>query len=355
MRLPAAALLSCLLMSAADGPLQQVIEESKRLRQSRSITSRPDRFQASLRVWVESRLPQSIGSVLPDLMEELKRNGLTKGGSDFTPGFVTRLELIRPVEDRSKLVAIIGVTYGCGTLDTADVYDYKQGRGKRVFESHSTREHDEQLHDIQFSKPDGQLILTLRTAMQCGSSWNGLAYDLSRVSPRPAVILSGVHGIWFGNDPAYQVRLGSDELLMEITDRSIDSGLHNRMHVLRFRITDSAAQRVDPVALQPQDFVDEWLTRPWGEMESRTLPASRAALKKRHDAARTDSTYELVQKCSGKPGFWEIGLEESERLYFLVEETAPLQFRMIDIDSKRHPGCTGNSPPNLERPRSLFH
>jgi hypothetical protein len=28
--------------------------------------------------------------------------------------------------------------------------------------------------------------------------------------------------------------------------------------------------KIDPVALQTQDFVDEWLTRPWAETESRS-------------------------------------------------------------------------------------
>ena len=30
------------------------------------------------------------------------------------------------------------------------------------------------------------------------------------------------------------------------------------------------------MALQPQDFAEEWLTRPWSEMESRSDPATKA-------------------------------------------------------------------------------
>jgi hypothetical protein len=48
---------------------------------------------------------------------------------------------------------------------------------------------------------------------------------------------------------------------MEIRARSIDTAIHDRAHVLHFKVEGSTVQRADPVALQPQDFVDEWITR----------------------------------------------------------------------------------------------
>ena len=61
--------------------------------------------------------------------------------------------------------------------------------------------------------------------------------------------------------------LKPDELIIELKDHSIDIGIHNRTEILRYSFADGV-HRVDPVALQPQDFAEEWLAQPWSEMES---------------------------------------------------------------------------------------
>jgi len=144
------------------------------------------------------------------------------------------MELSRPTEDADKLVVTAGIDVPCGSDDAVCIYDYSQGQPRRVLESHGTRDHDESISGVRFSKRDAvgnQLILTLRYGVQCGSNWNMLSYDLFRLSPTAstaAPILGGNHGIWFGADNPYQLRLESDYLLMEVCDRSID-GIHNRL------------------------------------------------------------------------------------------------------------------------------
>ena len=172
------------------------------------------------------------------LNADLQRAGLVTSDRSgdtfkFQPGSVTRLEISRPSEDTDKLAITVGVGVPCGNDDVVYVYDYSQGPPQRVLESHGTRDHDESLSDVRFSKRDAmssQLILTLRYGVQCGSSWNVLSYDLFRLSTTTnmaAPILGGEHGIWFGSDNPYQLRLEPDELLMELRDRSIDGGIHN--------------------------------------------------------------------------------------------------------------------------------
>src|SRR6185312_12800072 len=57
----------------------------------------------------------------------------------------------------------------------------------------------------------------------------------------------------------------SVDVLIEFTEASIDAGVHNREAVRHFLINGDQVRRVDPVALSPRDFVDEWLTRDWKE------------------------------------------------------------------------------------------
>lgn len=239
-----------------------------------------------------------------------------------------------------------------------------------MLESRGSRDHDESVADVMVSPADSsgsRLILTLRYGVQCGSSWNELSYDLYRLaggSDRSVPVLAGEHGVWLGAGEPYQVRLEPDELLMELRDRSIDAGLHNRAHVLDYRLSP-APHRADPVALLPQDFVDEWLTRPWVEMESRSADADLDKLKHWHEFLGGDfvaGDFTLVQACQ-KPGQWQIGVDmtwikggelpEPLAVYFLVEQTDPYRFRMTGIRFDRQEGCPGNGQPSHENP-TLF-
>ena len=207
------------------------------------------------------------------------------------------------------MAVTVGVDVPCGNDDAVYVYDYSQAEPRRVLESRGTRDHDESVSDVRFSKRDAvgnQLFLTLRYAVQCGSSWNMLSYDLFRLSATANVavpILGREQGIWFGAYRPYQVRLDPAELLMEVRDRSIDGRIHNRPHVLHFNAAGSTAERIDPVALQPDDFVDEWLTSQWSEMESRSAEGGRGKLKKWHEFLAGDfvaGEFQFVQQCRDK-------------------------------------------------------
>jgi hypothetical protein len=241
-----------------------------------------------------------------------------------------------------------------------------------VLESHSSRPHDESISQIYFSSPDelgSHFIFILRYAVQCGSSWNGLSYDLYRLganSEAAVPIFSGEHGVWFGAEHPYQVRLMPHELLMELRDRSIDAGIHNRTHILRYAIKPDGVERIDPVALQPQDFADEWLTRPWHEMESRSSAAGHEKLQKWHDFLSGDyvsGEIDFVQSCAEKPHHWQIAVDvnyakgdelpEPLTVYFLVEELGKLHFQMADVSFSRQDGCPGEAYPKSDSP-SLF-
>jgi hypothetical protein len=403
---PFRTLVLCLLLASRCGGQERelglVKSESQRLRMApapleedfwkdlKVFRERSAGFHRALRDWVELLLPKEkseldagFSSLNSRLDAHLQRAGLTEPAStgpvepasssgDFTPGLVTRIEVSRPAEDPDKLAVIVGVGVPCGDDEAVYVYDYSRGPLRRVLESHGTRDHDESLSDVRFSKRDAfgtQLILTLRYAVQCGSSWSLLSYDLFRLSAADNTampILSREQGIWFGGYDPYQVRLEPDELLLEVRDRSIDSGIHNRAHVLHFNAAHGPAERIDPVALQPQDFVDEWLTSPWSEMESRSAEDGRDKFKKWYDFLAGDfiaGDFTMAQACKEKPGQWQVGINldwikgkeipEPLSVYFLVQQFEKYRFKMVGISFDRQDGCPGDSPPSEESP-SLF-
>jgi hypothetical protein len=266
-----------------DSAMQRVVTEATRLREidsdrkpnfQEAMTGMRDRSTSlndALRDWLEPRIPNSKEALETEfallqsrLNAELRRAGmLAPGGKEVEFGYVSRLVVSRPLEFPEGITITIGISVPCGVYDSVYVYDYSGGTPRRVLESRGTRDHDESISDNYFSTQDAvgsRLILTTRYAVQCGSSWNGLSYDLFRMSADSSAavpIFSGEHDIWFGADEPYRVQLKPDELLIELRDGSIDAGIHNRAHVLHYHIGSPAVERIDPVALQPQDFVDE--------------------------------------------------------------------------------------------------
>ncbi len=130
----------------------------------------------------------------------------------------------------------------------------------------------------------------------------------------------------------------------------MDADIHNRTRIHRYSFA-GRAQRLDPVALQPQDFVEEWLTRPWTEMEAR----SAAGAKRWHErlyAASVSAEYHAVMPCTAIPGHWLIGLDIDrigrKRLpkpletWFLVEDLGDFHYRMKAVGSSMPAaGCPG--------------
>jgi len=160
--------------------------------------------------------------------------------------------------------------------------------------------------------------------------------------------------------------LKADEMLLELQDRSLDPRIGKRTHVLRYSVTPSAVERVDPVALKPQDFVDEWLTRPWDEMASRSSVQDHDNLEKWHDflGGYSDAAeIRVVQPCSDKQDDWKIVLTmewvagkkipESFTLYFRVHELGKYRFEMAAVSFHPPDGCPGDTPPLSGSP-SLF-
>jgi hypothetical protein len=376
------------IAAAQEPSLQRVVDESARLRQMpapheesfwdnlKIYRERSAALRTALRDWVDALLPKSRSTLQSELPlvqarinAELWRSGLLVTDSvvdddHFQPGRISGLSVSQAPEDPDKVLVAASLNMPCGAEDSAYIYDYSQGSPRRVLEVNPSRDDDETLSGVHFSprsQTGGQSILVLRFPIQCASTWSTLSYDLFRQSAAgvPAVLsLSGDREI---KDWDYEVRLTPDELLIELQGRSIDAGILIRTHELRY---DSKSRRIDPVALLPQDFVDEWLTRPWAEMESRSVGSSREKLKQWHEFLGDGAgEFSLVQACTERRSQWQIGVElywvhdkelpEPLRVYFLVQQADPYRFEMSGISFERQDGCPGEGQASSDRP-SLF-
>jgi hypothetical protein len=157
--------------------------------------------------------------------------------------------------------------------------------------------------------------------------------------------------------------ISADEDMFSITlgkERKLDGELG--ISISRFDVQDDHASRVPPFALNPEDFLDEWVRANWLEVAPWTNKAKVADLEAWHarlKALAYDSTeMEFVQPCPkqrGDENTWLLGLlidrqqnqnTPDERLYIAITQKMGTYF-MDGIEKTRPAGCPGNTRPSI--------
>ena len=161
-------------------------------------------------------------------------------------------------------------------------------------------------------------------------------------------LLSGQHSFWWGSHGPEFAK--PDALIKEFLDRSVDSTIHNRTQIHRYSFESKGAVRLDPVAFQSQDFAEEWLTRPWSEMQSRSAPETNEWHVRLHDDY-VSADYSRVVPCSARPGRRPIALDITNigkkelttplTTYFLVHELGDYHYEMEAVSDSTPRGCRG--------------
>jgi hypothetical protein len=126
--------------------------------------------------------------------------------------------------------------------------------------------------------------------------------------------------------------------------------------VLHYSLTPDKVERIDPVALSPRDFVDEWLEEPWEQSRLRSEPTARTALEKAHTHARLDE-FQPTKSCR-TPEIWQVGLGsldgKTAPVYYLVRWRPPYHFTMMGASRRPSPDCTTVDPTADDAERTLF-
>jgi hypothetical protein len=362
--------LGCVALLLAGAPflfgqdeLSHLVTESVPLRASTDVDW--TKQKNALRDWIESRLPRNIAALDADfsnletrLNAEIQQAGLAEPETpNYRFGYVSNVKLSRPNEYPGALVVRAGVSVGCGNDESVFVYNFAQARS-RLLEAHGSSKWGSTLVETRFSAPDvsmSRIFYASWFTVTCASVWNALDYRLFRVGPGPepaAPLLSSTHTFVIGEN--LNVRLTPQDLLVELNAESMFPG-YRRTYVLHYSIDPDGAQRIDPVALQPQDFVHEWLTQPWEEMWSRS--GSSDTLAKWHNFLHADlvlGDYEFVQPCLNRPGVVQVGagitpigdreIPEPLIIYFLVKDKGNYSYEMSGVSFDSNDDCPGATP-----------
>lgn len=358
----AALLLYAAQFVSGQDALTRLIAESTPLRVSEDV-DRTNQKNA-LRDWIESRLPTNIteldasfGNLEARFNSELEQAGVAEPeNSEVGTGYISKLELLRTAEFPGALVVRAGVSVHCGTDDSVYVYRFSDTR-TRLIEARGTFEWGSDVLETRFSAPDAlgnRIFLVVWDGTSCASVWNTIDYRLFRIGPfqEPAApLFASTHT--YVLDEGLEMKVTAQDLLVELRAEAIFPG-YRRTHVLHYSIGPESVERIDPVALQPQDFVHEWLIRPWEEMQSR----SSKEVAKWHKFLHADlvfGDYDSVQPCIYRPGFTQVGVElrtlgdreipEPLAVYFLIQDKGIYSYEMSGISFYPQDDCPGDSPP----------
>jgi len=204
--------------------------------------------------------------------------------------------------------------------------------------------------------PDGHWYIALTHGTPwCTSIWSGYHIELVRPTAdplRPDIFLRRNLGYNRGFDTV--VTADPRWFDVRLADFSHDDNIWVRTSVQRWAIDGDHVHRIPPVALNAQDFVDEWIMTPWREASAWSAPGLAGWHRKLGfaDAEKTalDTKFGRIRACPGKRVEVALQPESGPDVYLLVEQNG-LAFRMLAASRRHDPRCNG---PNQLRQRPLL-
>jgi hypothetical protein len=332
-----------------------------------------------LRDWIESQLgsakdDDSAKALSIQLNEALKR--VEVRDPKDAQNLLGALGEVRLRMESGYLIASTAVGILCQYDESAYAYKQVSGHWQRVWESeqndYSPKKYAPQsvvaVH-VWHSFRDGDehrplYILTLGNAWGCASSWHDVYYRVWRIdSSGSKLLIDRTEWAWLRTNTFIVGSIGRDsrddnapvDVLIEFTESSIAANV--REAVRHFLIEGDQVRRVDPVALSPRDFVDEWLTRPWNEIATwSTSPTLRQRQRKLH-VDFVAGHFGLTMRCQ-TPDLWQVtariaSAPEAE-LHFLVRWRPPYHFTMVNVSDKPFARCDQEDP-EADQWRTLFN
>jgi hypothetical protein len=280
--------------------------------------------------------------------------------------------------DPSLLIAITELWVPCGSSDPdASIYVFeKKGKNWDLilatdadYDSAGHRSDDAMRYVLSPPDQHGKWFLGIANTMSnCRSDPDEVRFRILRPGPsieNPTILMDRREPIINRFDAPFNVSADEDKFSMTLgKERRLDGQLG--ISISRFDVQGNQITRVPPLALSPEDFLDEWVRLDWGEVAPWSSESRRIDLKAWHlrlnGLVRDSTEFEFVQPCPKQgrdESTWLIGLWIDQqqnrntpdgRLYISISERMGAFF--IDgIERTRRPGCPGNTrPPILPEP-----
>jgi len=334
-----------------------------------------------LRDWAELqvvKLPRDgdAAALQKNLNSQLRQSGLT---CSWTPADKapcpdwSQLGYVGDVQfhwSSGFLVLLTGVGIECGYDESAYVYSWSNESWRRVWQNEQNAYTEKKYKPQSIEKVlisvdasgNDYIALTLGTQSWCESNWHDVYFRAFHMGAAAAPLIDEAQLANVEDEPL-NGSVRHDDVLVEFTGQSLTSGNLIRTAVFHYRIEGNAARRIDPLALSPLDFVDEWLAAKWKEAASWSESANLTRMRAGHDQLhRSGEPIEPTMRCPTLYNVWQVGIDFSDsaeagenlgKVYFLVRWTPPYVFRMVRVSNAPSPACTQKDP-QADESRTLF-
>jgi len=195
----------------------------------------------------------------------------------------------------------------------------------------------------------------------CTSRWSGFGLDVVQPSADaiPQQVLFNLSTEYVREtDPV--MKLTPDGFQLRVEGASLDMNFMTRPEFFTYRVSGKQIVRVQPVANNGRDFVDEWLRSPWADVQAWSAPSASASLEPTHqkiwslrDPKAKDwpsFTYGPVRTCTDSKAHFQVELDEEwfenqktrpDKPTFFHIQTGINSFTMLSASAQPDPRCTG--------------
>ncbi|MGD0938250.1 MAG: hypothetical protein ABR905_00975 [Terracidiphilus sp.] len=276
--------------------------------------------------------------------------------------------------DKTNLILIVfNFGIACGDDSMLLGYEWKQEKWIRVLRWQSAPDRTPnafgdffEYRVVQQQNSANWLVGVAHGHPMCTSNFGGFDLDFiqpARIDTAQKVLLHKEETYW--RDDPVEMRLTPDGLELRVSAYSRDINIIRRTGIYHYRISGDQIDRVQPIAINGRDFVDEWLNSPWNESKNWNSPSQLAGLEATHkkiedfdkyieNAKETPHlTYGPVRSCSDSASHFQVELdkgwwvegEKNQRpdtpTFFQIQE-GKNSFTMLSASDKPDPHCTGH-------------
>jgi hypothetical protein len=313
-----------------------------------------------------------------ETLNPVQRDGYyTADGDDF--GNLYDVTVRQPARHPDLMAVVTNLTIPCGSDASLNLYRRNGAAWQLILveESNGYKDISGGQGSFQFavSPPDAEgnwYVVAADVNPWCSSNWQQLRYKVLRPGEdvnHPAVLLDEHASIYLGTDLPYRLTLSPNGFELHIVAaQGLDDSILTREHVRNYEVSGDRVTRIPPLALAPEDFLDEWVGLKWEEATPWASSADAAKLQHWHDRLsresreKIDTEFDFVQPCkaSEKTAKWQIGLQLEgagehdlprdvpAELFFTISKHDNA-FYVESVDKERPPGCPGNTLPRGAR------
>lgn len=288
-------------------------------------------------------------------------------GEDYSGiGYLDPVRIERQQYGRILLVRT-GVGILCGSDESAYLYEWQGDAWHRFWQSEQDirpgqRYTPQYLLFVHVSAAGAdnrkdRLVLSLGHEGWCSSNFYRVYYRLWRThadGSQPSLLLDQDPEAYLGrNDPPIEGSVGDADALVEFTIPSLDNGVHSYESVRHYEVAGERVRRIDPIALRPRSFVEEWLSAGWNESAAWSAARRKAVLQSWHRKLHTGEYMSgeyagNTLRCNRDGTVWQLGIAFDSplqrALWFTLRWLPPYHFEMLDIRPQPGKGCQAAPP-----------